>query len=453
MSRLIIFYILFTLPYNLFAKELFTKDHILSYMNVENPYFYSAVGQKYIYKQKQKYQLGNFDTNIVLKYDDKDYPASEGEFFSTAVEKPIENGMEFSLSYRRSEGVQEYNNIKSSDEGEVLMGVKVPVFSVVSDMSKRKLDLNLARLNSSKMDLKSQDNIRELYFNILVQYYKVLYYKSHSELVEELLIKTKQRDKIIKKRVLAGSLAEISTLESKQQIINREQQLVSAQNDYNVALGELLKYLNLNKEFFIQEYTLPSIVELRENYAEEDAFLSEALQNRPDLKVLDYEKKRLYQEDKFTSLMKYPNVNVGLYGAHDFKYDDGFKVTLDIAFPVERRKYTAKSLEIKQSMRYIDKQVDKKIIEIKTDINNIKNSIASLKSNIKNSKLEVDLIQQLEDAESKKYDIGLSNLFMLNQRELYTLQVKKKFLKFNYDYLILQEELNKVMGGEFKQEY
>ena len=451
--RLIIFYLLLTLSNILFAKEIFTKDHIDKYMNIDNPFIYSVVGQKYIYKEREKYQLGNFDTNIMLKYDQKDYPASDGEFFSTAIEKPIENGVEFSLAYRRSEGTQEYNNIKTGDDGEVIVGMKIPVFSVLSDMSKRKLDLNSARLDSSKIDYKAKDNIRLLYFDVLVGYYKLLYYKANNKLVQELLEKTIKRNMIIEKRVEAGSLADISILESQQQIINRKQQLLSAQNDYQLVLETFLKYLNTDKEKFLQDYTLPSIVDVKQNYIGINPSLSQALDNRPDLKVYDYEKKKLDQQEQFTSLLKYPSINVGLYGVHDFKYDDGFKVTLDIGFPIERRKYIGKSLEIKQSMKYIDKQLDKKTIDIKTNLTTINNSIKTLEKNIENSKIEMNLVEQLESAENKKYDIGLSNLFMINQREVYTLQVKKKFLKYNFDYLILQEELNKVAGKSLDEMY
>ena len=36
---------------------------------------------------------------------------------------------------------------------------------------------------------------------------------------------------------------------------------------------------------------------------------------------------------------------------------------------------------------------------------------------------------------------------MVNQREVYTLQVKQKLLKYHFDYLILQEELNKEINA------
>mgnify|MGYP000123582401 CR=1 FL=1 len=444
--RLLIFSIAFFFLSNLEAKELFTQEHILKYFNLENPFVYTALGEKYIYKEKEKYQLGNFDTNLALKYEKKEYPVSDGEFYSTAIEKPIENGMEFSLAYRKAEGTQEYNNIKTGDDGEVLLGVKVPVFSVTHNISKRKLDLGSARLDTTRMDYQTKDNIRLLYFDTVAAYYRLLYFKENLQLVKELLDNAKQRESIIIKRVKAGSLAEISTLEAKQQIINRQQQLLSTQNSYQNALESFTQYLNLSSDRFLHDYMLPSLLDVKQNYIETDSSIEQALENRPDLKVFYYDKKKLDLEEKFTSVSKYPDLNVGLYGVHDFQYENGFKVTLGMDFPIERRKYLGKSLEIKKSKQNIDKKKEKKIINIKTELNTINNSIKTLVSNMDNAELEVGLVEELEAAETKRYNIGLSNLFILNQREMYTLGVKKKFLKYNLDYLILQEELNKIVA-------
>ncbi len=204
--------------------------------------------------------------------------------------------------------------------------------------------------------------------------------------------------------------------------------------------------MNLSSDRFVHEYRLASLLEVKESYVETETSIEQALENRPDLKVFDYDKKKLDLEEKFTSVSKYPDLNVGLYGVHDFKYENGFKVTLGMDFPIERRKYMGKSLEIKKSKKNIDKKKEKKIINIKTELDMINNSIKTLSNNIYNADLEVSLVEELEAAELKKYNIGLSNLFMLNQREVYTLGVKKKFLKYNLDYLILQEELNKVVA-------
>ena len=428
------------------AKEVFTKEHILRYLDENNPSVYSAIGKKYIYKEKEKYQLGNFDTNLAIEYDKKDYPVTEGEYFSTALEKPIENGMEFSLGYRKAEGTQEYNNIKTGDNGEVQLAVKVPLLSVINDLSERKLNLESARQNRKIANSEAKNNIRLLYFDTVTAYYKLLYCKQNLQLVNDLLNNAKRREKIIAKKVKLGSLARISNLEAKQQIINRQQQFLLTQNSYKNALENFSQYLNIRSKIFTQAYVLPSLVEVKKKNTQSASSLEEALENRPDLQVYDYDIKKLELKNQFVSISKYPKINMGLYGVHDFEEENGFKVTFDMDFPIERRKYIGKSLEIKKSIKNINQEKEKKIITIRTELNIINNSIKTLQSNIKNAQLEVDLVEELELAENKKYEIGLSNLFMLNQREVYTLGVKKKLLKYNLEYLILQEELNKVVA-------
>lgn len=435
---------------NAYATELFTQEDIARYLTIENPFVYTAVGQKYIYKEKEQYQLGGFDTNLGVKYDKKDYPLSEAEYFSAGIEKPIENGMEFSLNYRKAEGTQEYNNIKTGDDGEVLLGVKIPVFSVANNTNKRKLALDSSRLDTRKMDYKAQDNLRLLYSKIIEGYYELLFYHQNKGLVTKLLDKARRRVSIIEKRVDAGSLPQIALLEANQQVLNREQRLLVTKNQYENALSSFLKYLNIDVEYFNQTYTLPLLSDLKENDIPPEVSFEKALENRPDLKVYANEIKKLDLENTFTSISKYPNLDIGVYGVHDFEYENGFKITLGMDFPLERRKYTGKSLEIKKSRQNVQKEKEQQIIMIKTDLQIIKNSMGTLLHNIDNSEKEVDLVQKLEDAEEKKYLLGSGNLFMLNQREIYTLQIKKKLLQYNLDYLRLVQESNKVMGISFE---
>ncbi len=428
------------------AKEVFTKEHILRYLDENNPSVYSAIGKKYIYKEKEKYQLGNFDTNLAVKYDKKEYPVTGGEYFSTVIEKPIENGMEFSLGYRKAEGTQEYNNIKTGDDGEIQLGVRAPLLSVINNLSERKLNLESARQNSKIANSEAKNNIRLLYFDTVAAYYKLLYFKQNLQLVSDLLNNAKRREKIIAKKVKLGSSARISNLEAKQQIINRQQQFLSTQNSYQNALENFSQYLNLRTETFEQEYSLPSLLNVKKKNREIYPSLDEALKNRPDLQAYDYDIKKLELQSQLVSISKYPKIDVGLYAVHDFQEENGFKVTFDMDFPIERRKFLGKSLEIKKSIQNINQKKEKKVIHIRTELNVINHSIKTLQRNIENAQLEVDLVEELELAENKKYEVGLSNLFMLNQREVYTLGVKKKLLKYNLEYLILQEELDKVVA-------
>lgn len=434
------------------AAELFTKDKISNYLTEENPFVYSAVGKKYIYKEKEKYYLGDFDTKISAAYDKKNYPKSDAEFFDMTLQKPLENGVEFIAGYRDAQGTQEYNNIKTSEDGEIRAGVKVPVFSVIHDISTRKLNLNSAALDTLKFDFDAQDNLRLLYFKIISDYNKLLYSKAVLELEQELLLTAQKREDIIKQKVKVGALPEIALLEASQQTINRKQRLVSEENEFSNIFEAFLQYLNLSKEGFEERYTLPKmdiIPEGKEKYLNLESSIQSAMRNRPDLKMFDYEVKKMNVHDQHTKLLNSPNLNVSLYGVHDLQYDNGFKVALDMDFPIERRKYEGKHAEIKKTIRNIENNREKEVINIKTNLTNIINSLEKLAMNIASSKDEVTLVEKLEEAENKKYALGLSDLFMVNQRELYTLEIKKKLLKYNLEYLLLELEAQKEMGGAF----
>ena len=434
---------------NLIALEVFTKDKIIEFMTKENPYIYTATGQEHIYKQKEKYMLGNFDTKLSVKYDKKEYPVSKGDYVGVSVAKPIENGMEFNLGYRMAKGTQEYNNIKTSDQGEAQLGIKIPFFSVVNDISKRKLDLHNAALETTKSRFKSKDNLRLLYFEITSIYNKLLYHHTALQLEQALQERALKRKKIITKKVSIGELADIALIEVDQQVINRNQRLISASNSYENTLETFLKYLNLEKKSFKHTYTLPMMPEIITNKLVVYS-LENILNDRADLKVYNYQIKQINLQNKQTNLLQYPKFNIGLYGVHDFKYDNGFKISLDMDFPIERRKYEAKSLENRLSIKNIQMNKEKKILNIQAKINNINNSMYTIAKNIQSSQKEVQLVEKLEEVENKKYKLGVSNLFMVNQREIYTLQIKMKLLKYQLDYINLEQELEREMGVSFK---
>ena len=117
-----------------------------------------------------------------------------------------------------------------------------------------------------------------------------------------------------------------------------------------------------------------------------------------------------------------------------------------MGFPIERRSYFGKKAEITKSLNNIQKAEEKNRLTITTNIKRILNSLQTTEKNINNSIKEIDLVEQLQKAENKKYTLGMSDLFRLNQREVQTMSVKKKLLGYRLNYGWLQEELNREMG-------
>lgn len=242
-------------------------------------------------------------------------------------------------------------------------------------------------------------------------------------------------------------LPKVSLIEAQQQIIHRKQNHLSIKNDYEKSLEIFLQYLNLSQEQFFALYKLDNTLKIKELDSNLQASIDEAIHNRADLKVLHYEKDKIKLQKYNATLLAYPKLNLSLYGVHDFTYDNGFKIALNMAFPIERRKYFGKTKELEKSLANIE---EKKTISIKVNLTNLFNSLKTLQKNIEYATQEVTFARQLTKAEERKYKIGSSTLFMLNQRESNLLEVYTKVLKYKLDYLLLNEEFNSELGKHRK---
>lgn len=431
------------------CKEIFTVEKIGRYLTKANPYVYRAVGQQYVDEARVQTAMGSFDTKLSSRYDKKEYPLSDGRYLDLTVAKPIENGIEFLAGYRKAEGVQEYNNIKTGDEGEFRVGVKVPVFALLNDMNYRKYSLESASFNAVQSRFEAQNNLRNLYSSVFVSYYTLLYYSELLKLEKTLLNKAEQRNIFTQKRVESGALPKMLLLESEQQIIHRRQRLLATENSYHNAFKIFLKYLNLPKSHFDSRYDLPSFSRLKKHTMSLQTALNKALEKRPDLKVLEYQKIKLNLESDYNTLSKYPDLTVSAYSVHDMRYGSGTKVAFNVNFPLERRGYEGKKIEIQKGMMQLEEKQKTLKLELKTNLENLFYSQKVLSENIKNVQEEMKLVEALEEAENKKYRLGSSNLFQVNQREMYTLQVKQKKLEYYLNALLIQQEIKREMGDLF----
>lgn len=282
-------FILLVSPYIL-GKEIFTVEHVEQHLTEKNPYIYSAIGRQYIDEARIETAQGDLDTRLFGAYDKKDYPVSTGEFSDVFLSKPTENGTEFIAGYRKAEGIQEYNNIKTGNDGEFRIGVKVPVFSLLNEMNERKYKIDSAKINATKSTFHAQNNLRNLYAQIMLSYYKLLYYHELVKLEKRLYVKAKKRNGFIEQKVNAGDLAPIELLESDQQIISREQRVLRTKRSYTQALQSFLKYMNIPQNDFDQKYALPTLKMLKKEKIILESAMRKALESRQDIKALEYQR-------------------------------------------------------------------------------------------------------------------------------------------------------------------
>ena len=429
------------------GREVLDESVVESFLNEANPYVYTAVGQQYVAQARAEATAGEFDTRLGLRYDNKRYPVSDGVFTDVFVEKPTESGMEFLLGYRKAEGVQEYNNIKTGDEGEMRVGIKVPVFALFEGMNARKYRLRSASLEAVRSGYMASDNLRHLRFDVFSAYYTLLYSHQAVALESDILERARLRAAYVSGKVEAGALPAIERLEVRRQILNREQRLLEAETAYETQLGSFLRYLGVSRDTFETRYTLPPLPADTFGEPSYETALQHALEYRPDLKTLRYETDRLDLRNDYIAVEKYPRFNVALYGVHDFEYDNGFKVSVDMDFPIERRGYQGRKSEIQKGKRAVEEALLRKRTDIGVQLSNRLKSLRALRVNLKNAEEEIEVARQLEAAEIKKFRLGAGDLMLVNQRELVTLEARIRKLSYHLRLMLSGLEIQRETGG------
>ncbi|MDF1879474.1 TolC family protein [Sulfurimonas sp. SAG-AH-194-C20] len=441
-------FLILALPLLAFSKTLFLQETIQEYLNENNPYYYATIAKELVSKENERVFGAAFDTQLNMKYDDKRYPTTVGEYQQVDITKTIGNGMEFKAAYRNAQGTQEYNNIKTGQDGELYTSVNIPILSLINNTSKDKLDYKVAQLKTKELSQGSRKNVLGLYFISSKVYFELLLSMNIYQTEQDLLNKAELNYDFISKEVKSGKLAEIALIDVKSQIINRKQRLLSAQNKYQNSKNIFLKYLNLKEETFDAQYTLPSIKTQNNKYKSSYEHAQEtALLNRPEFEKIEFMLDKIDLQTKYNDIEKYPVLNIKLDGVYDLAYkEDGYKVALEFNFPLERSNYKGKNETYKKEKVLLKNRQQTIKNDIQTNIRNIIQKISLQKENITLADEEIALVKQLEFAERRRYQEGLGSLLFVNQREILTLKAKQKQLHYYYKLQLLHLQLEYELG-------
>ena len=441
----ILTFILLSLSF-MYGQDIFRAKHIYQYLNKNNPFYYEAIAEEFIAKGRELFAKGSLDTQLNASYDNKNYPTTAGTYEGLEIFKPIENGIELSLGYRKSKGVQEHNNIKTGKNGELISSVKVPILSILHDISKNKVTIESARLGTEQFKYRSQEKKLKLYFNIAKLYYQLLLQKELTHKQEELLNKVERTDYFISQQIELGELPRVAKIEVEQVILSRKQQYLNEENNFNRIRNIFLSYLGVDNNSFNRLYLLPNLKIENNSLPTINEATQIAIENRPNLKVIEVALKKNALGKRYNKLGKYPKVDMKLSTVYDPINEEGYKISFNVNFPIETRKYSGMKEILQKKNLMLHNQKLKEIMELKTDILNIYQKIETKKIMTELLEQELVLVKKLEYVEHKKLEEGVGTLVLLNQREISTLKVEQKLLKAYYELATYALEVHYSLG-------
>jgi len=257
--------------------------------------------------------------------------------------------------------------------------------------------------------------------------------------VNNLLDVAEARQVWIQDRVRSGAIPKIDQVDNERLIMERRQQLVDAERNFQSASIKLsLFYRTPEGEPAIpSSHQLPAIFPATQWL--DDNQISAAklkfLEFRPEFDIIDREIDQLKIEQKFLFNQIFPKLNfVGEFsqdygnGSSSKKGDESF-VGLNLDFPLFMRKGLGKFQAVKSKRRILETKrqfLQEKISNILLDTTS---EVRATYNRVSLNEKELELANRLEAAERTKFRLGDSNLIFVNVREQATASVSIRNIK------------------------
>ena len=359
------------------------------------------------------------------------------DYHAPSLSIPTWYGIEFSAGI---ENIQGSRLDPSQTVGQTsYLGVQIPLAKNLL-MDKRRAALQQAKI-LQKMAIQDQrSELNNLLRDAMESY--IAWVRSYQvmQLVQANYVNASKRYEMVRKSLEFGDRPAIDTLEALTQKQTFENLLASKSLEYANAKLSLSAYLwNADtRPVDLADDVAPAPneeIRLLENADLNLASLLEkAMQNHPELtnyrnklEVLGIEKKLKFQSLLPKLDVSYNHLSKGgpsLYGATflDNNYKYGVKFELPLRLSEGRGAYQAAKLKLENEQL----NLNQKQVQVEVKIRTYFNQFETLKKQIRTQESALRNYQSLVTAEEKRFENGESSLFLINSREVKSLEAAEK---------------------------
>ena len=409
----------------LYAEQL-SEEVISKYLSSENRHIQTILS----YQERAKEQLadtkGSFDISSSLKYETKEYPQSSAEYKELSFSKRFESGIELKGSFREAEGTQEYNNIKTGQDGEYLASLSAPLLPIFTGVNQQSYATKSAGYTYRAKQLTTQDALRLFTFDVLRSYYELLLSNQKVHLFEQLFKSAQQREAFVAEQIQKGKLAKIEQLAASRSALQYQQKIQSSKRERIASQHKLSYFLDIPEQTLLH-YEIPK---LAENVFVLNESVEEAIQiakeKRNDLAALEVAKEGVTLDQKLNQSSRVTKSDLHLYSLYDPIYKEGYKVTFELALSLEETSYEAKRREnlIKHSQIALERELKER--EIENELARLYKQKESLQSELSLQRELVELSEKLLEALKKRFELGGATLDDIVREEIRFLETKEK---------------------------
>lgn len=435
------------------ALEPITHSAVIRSVTSQYPPYLMALIERDIAAGRLRQAQGAFDLSFLAKGSFNPtgyYDGSNGDFiFDQPL--PFWGGNVFA-GYKISSGsLADYDKNRTLLDGELRAGLRVNLLRD-GPIDSRRAALWKARLDQEIADPFIQRQHLDIIRPATRAYYNWLAMGKRYNVSENLLRIAKDRETAIAELVEKGQVAPIVKVDNERLVISRQLNLVQARRRFEAAAIELSLFYRDERDEprIITRDHLPALFPKTSPVSEKEVgpAISQSFVKRPELRRIGLVMEKLGIDQKLAKNALLPNLdltasvseNLGP-GPYKDRKETETSIGIEFKVPLQRNEAKGRLQTISAELERLTADAKFARERIVTEIRDAYSAITAAHEQISQTKRNVELAVQLEQAESKRFEQGATDLFALQIREqatfdgrLLEIDAQAEFFRAQADY-------------------
>jgi outer membrane protein TolC len=425
------------------------------------PLLRSAFFERNIARGELLQANGEFD--LKLKADTLNNPMGFYENYrhSLGAEQPLFSGGSVFGGYRigRGEYPVYYGERETKLGGEFKAGAVIPL------AQNRAIDDRRAGIWRSGLELLAVEPEIQAQLISFVQSASIAYWTwvaagQNVQIAEALLRNATDRNDGLSRRVDEGDAPRIELVDNQRLIVSRQAKLIDARRKFEQSAYKLSLFLRdtAGEPVVVTTDRLPPQFPSATDPAQRDgtADLQQALSSRPELRALSLMDRQLRIDLRNAENLCLPQVDAVATGSQDAgdpadpKKDDKSPFELEAgviaSVPLQRRKAQGKRMAVEGKLAQLRAKTEFTEDKIVSEVQSATAALNAAFQQLELAHEALDLARQMEAAERRKFDLGDSNLLLVNLREQATADSATLEIEARLNYFTAEADFAAAMG-------
>jgi cobalt-zinc-cadmium efflux system outer membrane protein len=419
---------------------------VLDSVNRNYPPLLAALQERPLAEADVLSTLGRFDINVRARADSEDAGIYDSRRFDAGIDQQLQTGgISYFTGYRAGLGsYASYDGkVATSSAGEYRAGVRVPLFRDRA-IDPRRADLFKARLNMRVADLTIDQQRIVITQSATRRYWDWVAAGQRYAVAKAALDIAEKRDQFLREAVAQGALPAIDIADNERVILQRRGFVVEARRTLELATIDLsLFYRDSNGEaVLVGEDRLPPAfpvtAPMSDQRLREDIEL--ALERRPEVKRFFVQRDQIEIDRRLAINQQYPGVDAIAQYYRQLSNDrvprgpDDIRFGLTFDLPFQRRAARGREAAAEARLTQLDQRLRFQRDQIVAEVQDAVSAVRAAFERVGVLTNEVRVTKQVETAERDRYELGDSNLFTLNLREIATVDAQVREVLAFLDY-------------------